>query len=428
MVASNSSWTLGLILNLTGSILINGGTNLIKLAHNYHRSYNRNKNTDMDTMDTMDIDTTPALQDDDSNNLDIRTDSHYPNNSNENDSMEDHHHHHNRSKSGKWCYVAGIVTFSIGSFVNFMSFGFAPQSLLSALGSAQFVSNVAFGAFLLGERVTRRTLLATVTIVSGNMMIVLSFSGIITVNQIENEIDDTNIFGSSSSLESEDEEKIDADSIMKNFDLAFMLFTFMLFSCGCLIRRLYRRLHNRVIAGESVRMSGLIIPVSFAAYSAMFGAQSILLAKCLSMLIKARINGDTEEELGLIEHALFLLWCLPTAFWLSQLNRALAMFDGLIIIPLMQVCWMFFSILSGGVFFKEFHSFKWIEIQLFCFGILVVFYGVYLLFPAHVIKAGIMGSPLPFLRKRQSMLEMTDFSEQQNEEIKPCLMENEHSS
>ena len=54
------------------------------------------------------------------------------------------------------------------------SFGFAAQSLLASLGSVQFVSNVFFGKFVLGENVTGKTWLATIVICVGNMLIVYS--------------------------------------------------------------------------------------------------------------------------------------------------------------------------------------------------------------------------------------------------------------
>lgn len=47
----------------------------------------------------------------------------------------------------------GVVVFIIGNLANFISFGFAAQSLLAALGSVQFVSNVAFASIVLKEKV-----------------------------------------------------------------------------------------------------------------------------------------------------------------------------------------------------------------------------------------------------------------------------------
>ena len=42
-------------------------------------------------------------------------------------------------------WYVGTFFFVAGSLLNFVSFSFAAQSLLAALGSAQFISNVIFG-------------------------------------------------------------------------------------------------------------------------------------------------------------------------------------------------------------------------------------------------------------------------------------------
>jgi hypothetical protein len=39
--------------------------------------------------------------------------------------------------------------------------------------------------------------------------------------------------------------------------------------------------------------------------------------------------------------------------WLQRLNDALSKFNPLFIIPLLQCMFIFFAILSGGIFFKE---------------------------------------------------------------------------
>nr|KAJ0189748.1 hypothetical protein LSAT_V11C800445610 [Lactuca sativa] len=48
----------------------------------------------------------------------------------------------------------GILFFAFGNALNFISFGYAAQSLLAALGSIQFVSNIAFSYFVLQKTVT----------------------------------------------------------------------------------------------------------------------------------------------------------------------------------------------------------------------------------------------------------------------------------
>jgi hypothetical protein len=48
----------------------------------------------------------------------------------------------------------GILVFLLGNCLNFISFGYAAQSLLAALGSIQFVSNIAFAYVVLNKMVT----------------------------------------------------------------------------------------------------------------------------------------------------------------------------------------------------------------------------------------------------------------------------------
>ncbi len=51
----------------------------------------------------------------------------------------------------------GVLLFSAGSLINFLSLSMAAQSLLATLGGVQFVSNIFFAKFILGERITKRS-------------------------------------------------------------------------------------------------------------------------------------------------------------------------------------------------------------------------------------------------------------------------------
>jgi drug/metabolite transporter (DMT)-like permease len=66
----------------------------------------------------------------------------------------------------------GIALFAGGNILNFVSFGFAAQSLLAALGSVQFLSNVVFARFVLHEAITPRVLCATALIIVGCILLV----------------------------------------------------------------------------------------------------------------------------------------------------------------------------------------------------------------------------------------------------------------
>ena len=114
------TWFVGAVINIIGSILINGSQNCMKLGHI----------------------------------------------------------HSEKSDEGKVCgkskiWLGGCVTFAIGNVMNFASLSLAAQSLLASLGSVQFLANVLFGCLILHVPPTRRVLLGTATIVAGNVLIVI---------------------------------------------------------------------------------------------------------------------------------------------------------------------------------------------------------------------------------------------------------------
>jgi len=100
----------------------------------------------------------------------------------------------------------------------------------------------------------------------------------------------------------------------------------------------------------------------------------------MSILLRATLDGEN-QLFNLFTYVVLVFWLSATSFWLTRMNQGLALFDGLFIIPVLQVFWTFFSIVSGGIYFQEFHSFAPGQMVGFSCGVLVVFFGVYLLAP-----------------------------------------------
>ena len=339
-----------------------------------------------------------------------------------------------QSKKGRIWYL-GSVLFVFGNIVNFISFSFAAQALLSAIGSAQFVSNVFFSSVLLGEAVTRRTVYATGAILIGNVLVVMSFAA-----------------QSHSSHSNHQEEKVwTAHDVMHNFDAAYFRFLTGLASLFVFCKILFHRIkvvvdkhsyhHNAAVNvagnGNSASMNmyaNRVMPTAYAAYSAILGSQSVLMAKCLSILLRSGVlrDDDNNNDKDVVDYEeankaaataelfideiyitqlFFLAWLLTMSFWLRQMNKALAQFDGLFIIPTLQVFWTFFSILSGGVFFKEFEKFDVGQGIGFTIGIVIVFYGVVLLSSANTSAGGKKVTPVKTIEVRN-----------QNQESYPSLV------
>ena len=100
----------------------------------------------------------------------------------------------------------------------------------------------------------------------------------------------------------------------------------------------------------------------------------------MAELLKATIEGDNQLTNG-FTYVIILGFIAGISFWLYRMNSALKMFEGLIIIPLLQVFWTTCAILQGGMYFQEFEKFTVSQIMGFSTGVLIVFIGVYMLAP-----------------------------------------------
>ena len=137
----------------------------------------------------------------------------------------------------------------------------------------------------------------------------------------------------------------------------------------------YHKLQSIAIAH-----SNILIPSCYAFISAMIGSQSVVLAKSSSFLITESIGSD-QQFTQPVTYFFIIAWGVSMTFWLYRMNTALRKYEGVFIIPLLQVLWMLFSILSGGILFKEFDGYSWYNYFIFMIGTIIIFYGVYKLSP-----------------------------------------------
>eukprot|EP00241_Pyramimonas_parkeae_P017608 CAMPEP_0114292092 /NCGR_PEP_ID=MMETSP0059-20121206/8870_1 /TAXON_ID=36894 /ORGANISM="Pyramimonas parkeae, Strain CCMP726" /LENGTH=870 /DNA_ID=CAMNT_0001413703 /DNA_START=249 /DNA_END=2861 /DNA_ORIENTATION=- len=249
---------------------------------------------------------------------------------------------------------AGVVIFIAGNIANFLSFGFAAQSMLASLGTIQFVSNVCFAHFVLRERVTRRVLLATACIVGGCITLVL--------------------FGNHESAD------FGVEDMMRLYArTTYVVYLFTLLGLIALCYTSYRRSKKLSKQGLGSQRSQQLQPLLYAAFSAMLGSQSVLMAKTLSQLLRTTLTGDLQALVSWFTYTILVVFVGTASFWATRLNKSLQLFPALTIVPLMQINWTLFSIVSGGMYFKEFEAFTGAQASLFVLGVLVVLAGVILL-------------------------------------------------
>jgi hypothetical protein len=148
-------WVLGIILIIAGSLGNNLGNNLVSLDHAQKREdcKKKKRKTRLDSTDYNDCE---QAETDRNENSEIGS-----------PKKED------ETAPRKSYRVIGTVIFIFGNLFTFGSFGFGAQSLLASLESIQFVSNLFFAKYVHKETCTRRMMVATLSIIVGNVLVVI---------------------------------------------------------------------------------------------------------------------------------------------------------------------------------------------------------------------------------------------------------------
>lgn len=250
-------------------------------------------------------------------------------------------------RAWRLAWYPGAFCFAVGNVLNFASFSKAPQSLLACVGASQFLTNLFFARCLLEEEVALRTLSATAVIISGTLFAVHSAP--------------------------HESTRPSADDIIGYY----VRLTFLAYAALVLSMILACEVAFNLAAPKAFYR-----PLCFCAASAMVGTFAVVQGKCLAILI-SDFPGRQADDWGRTVALIILSTCILVAtqgFWLTRMQQALGLFDGSVI-PLLQVCWTTFSIVTGGIFFRELEQLSPARLARFSFGLLVMMSGVYLLLP-----------------------------------------------
>ncbi|GLD93139.1 hypothetical protein PINS_up001731 [Pythium insidiosum] len=245
-----------------------------------------------------------------------------------------------------WVLGFGLVV--LGSLLDFVAFGMAPQTLLAPLAALSLVWNMFIAPIFHKETVTRENIIATVIIFVGVTLTVI-FAG-----------------HSTPAYELDDLIRLYKQPAM----YAYMIFI-TLFLTGLLM-------FARHIERTHVYEGGLYHIICYGGVAGTFGGQSVLLAKSTVELLKSAIWGSggsavlTRPAPYFIVFGLFL--CL--ACQVHYLNGGLARFDALIVIPVYQSFWILMSVLGGIMYFEEYVSMTKMQMFMFTVGGTITILGI----------------------------------------------------
>ena len=153
---------------------------------------------------------------------------------------------------------------------------------------------------------------------------------------------------------------------------------------GAFLQGTHKAYEAARLGGSPLPYSDYVLPVTYATFSALFGTISVVLAKILSELVTLMLADGVNIFWGRdawFTYATLFGWLAFVGVWLFRMNEALSLYDPLFIIPLLQVNFILFAIVSGGIYFKEFSYFGPMHTAGFLCGVMLLVTGIFLLSP-----------------------------------------------
>lgn len=238
-------------------------------------------------------------------------------------------------------WLTGFALVVSGSCLDFVAFALAPMSLLAPLAALTLVWNIWIAQRVQGEKLDRSNIIAT-GIIGVGVVIAVVFSS-----------HETPLYTASRLME----------LFFAPFAIAYMVITILVMMGAAYSLRRLQHTHG---VGKAL---------SYGLLAGAMGGQSVMFAKATVELLKAALVGEpimmtpTPYVVGILTVALLLTQ-------LSILNRGMAEYDALVLIPVYQAWWILCSTLSGLIYFAEWSTLSSAQQFFFVVGTLITIGGI----------------------------------------------------
>lgn len=249
-------------------------------------------------------------------------------------------------KQPRW--IAGFACVLVGSILDFVAFGLAPQSLLAPLAALSLIWNLFLASSLLNEKYTLNDVVATVLILIGTGFTIIFASHVEKGYSLEQ----------LKSLYAKDRMLIYGIIVP-----SMLLFHYYL---------IHSVSKSPIITSNYRNKSGM---VGYAGFAGIAGGQSVLFAKSTIELIKDASHGN-RVFYDPVTYLIILMMIGSLLIQISFLNGGLKGYDALKVIPVYQSYWILSSVLGGLVYFGEYEDLNATQLFWFFLGLITTFVGL----------------------------------------------------
>ena len=260
-----------------------------------------------------------------------------------------------------YCYplwILGFAIFLVGNAGDAVGLTFTAQSIITPLGSVSLVSNLLFAWLLVGEKLDKATVGATVLIILGVVAIVLS----------------SNASCSSYTI----------DLLMDRFRQApFLIFSFFHISVLVGLWWYTHKMEKKMTGPEGLFRLTLRerfnLRLAYPIVASLFAAWTVLLVKGFGELLKVSFRSGSTQFLRIETWLITFGFVLSTPLQIVYIQKGLAHFEAMYVVPIFSSCWSIGSISMGALFWGEFAEFEAWQFVIFFCGVLLVMVGIVLL-------------------------------------------------
>ncbi|CAG8542318.1 13687_t:CDS:2 [Gigaspora margarita] len=400
---------IGVIICLTGNIILNIGLNIQKFAFtNYQEKISKDANHEVE-----DNGTSLAKDKKDTNFVSTR--------SSLSPSNKSHKWYKKFEKLMFWkqivvspLWVIGLLIYVSGTMMGFVALKFAPQSLVAPLGAISLITNLLIAPILHKQKLSYSDIIGVIIIVGGCVMITLvpgdtiedydlcvlmslfHRSGTIIylsiiacfvvslylfirfVEKTKSKIDQ-NVSKRNSILPSSKNDENDLSMKDNSSDLLApsQLIEFL----DAPNKSLSTLNNNENIEKQMIQLNSIttinytkdvreriLLPIAYAILASSMATMTTLFAKSLF---------HNHNQFTYFLSWIILIVTVTTAFGqVYWLNMGLRKYDALIQVPIFFCNWTVFDIIGGGIYYDEFRNYGIEEYVMFIVGVLLIFFGV----------------------------------------------------
>ncbi|KAJ7591255.1 DUF803-domain-containing protein [Mycena floridula] len=240
-------------------------------------------------------------------------------------------------KSKLWWF--GFILMNVGELGNFISYAWAPASVVAPLGTFALIANCFFSPLILRERFRKRDLLGILVAIIGAVTVVLASNA-----------SDT---------------RLDPEALLK----AITQVPFLVYSAVYVVGAIVLAILSEGRLGRQWVFVDLGL-------CALFGGFTVLSTKAISTLLTMQWIDMFRQ---IITYPVILVLAGTGVGQIKYLNRALMRFDSKIVIPTQFVLFNLSTILGSSILFGDFRKANFHQVVTFFYGCAATFAGVFII-------------------------------------------------